>query len=110
MAEYIEKKIAIDAIYERQFKEHCRNYAVDDDPIYERYLAYRDAMAIVKDLPSADVAPVKHGEWIPYIEEDYIGEGQYGYIELLKCSECGTLVPNKRNFCPNCGAKMRCDG
>lgn len=72
-----------------------------------RYGMTEDGEAVIRSIPSADVAPVKHGKWIPHIEEDYIGEGQYGYIELLKCSECGTLVPNKRNFCHHCGADMR---
>lgn len=63
----------------------------------------------IRNIPSADVVERKHGKWIPHIEEDYIGAGQYGYIELLKCSECGTLVPNKRNFCHHCGAEMEVD-
>lgn len=58
-------------------------------------------------LPAADVAPVKHGEWIratkPYPYYDY------------KCSVCGCeeyrQIDSKgkvriMNFCPNCGADM----
>ena len=104
MPEYIEREAAIEAI-----SELGRNTWTLSD-WYEHYIkALINAEAAVKAIRASDVAPVKRGKWIPHIEEDYIGEGQYGYIELLKCSECGTLVPNKRNFCHHCGAKMRCD-
>ena len=47
--------------------------------------------------PSADVAPVKHGEWDkkPFL----IGTSYY-------CSECGDNFGEPYNYCPNCGAKM----
>ena len=60
-------------------------------------------------IPSADVVPVKRGKWIDHIEEDYIGNGEYGYIVLPKCSVCGSLNSKKCHFCPNCGAKMEVD-
>lgn len=54
-------------------------------------------------LPTADVAPVRHGRW----------EKQSG---LYSCSECGKTCPYDVqadvieywacNYCPNCGAKM----
>lgn len=50
---------------------------------------------IIDDVPTADVAPVVHGEW----------------VDNLNCSECGVLKRDDRdwiyNFCPNCGADMR---
>ena len=65
----------------KQWFEHCRN----------------------QQLPSADVAPVRHGRW----------EKQSG---LYSCSECGMTCPYDVqadvieywacNYCPNCGAKM----
>ena len=42
----------------------------------------------------ADVAPVKHGEWLKH----------NGYKE---CSLCGFLAYNPSNYCSNCGADMR---
>ena len=61
----------------------------------------------IKDMPSADVAEVKHGKWIN-------DKGLY------KCSVCNELwshwwaivVGDERmnkmmKFCPNCGADMR---
>ena len=52
-------------------------------------------------VPTADVAPVVHGQWI----EDH---------DYLKCPECGVMVKwdftffdiGNWNYCPNCGAKM----
>lgn len=52
-------------------------------------------------ITSADVEPVRYGEWI----EDH---------DYLKCLECGVMVMRdftffdigNWNYCPNCGAKM----
>ena len=58
----------------------------------------------VKDLPSADVAPVVHGKW--EFEPETINT-----YSVLKCSKCGwwTLdlsVDGSYHHCPNCGAKL----
>lgn len=56
-------------------------------------------------LPSADVAPVRHGRWA------YCGTYIDG-ITMFTCSCCGDKQNGrngwswKKNFCPNCGAKM----
>ena len=57
-------------------------------------------------LPTADVAPVKHGHWISLDD----------YFEDAQCSECGDALVigdcsfndfcECYKFCPNCGAKM----
>jgi hypothetical protein len=55
------------------------------------------AMEIVAATPAADVAPVKHGEWI---------EDDYGYN---RCSACGWEWDEQEAvslYCPHCGAKM----
>ena len=51
-------------------------------------------------IPSADVAPVVHGEWI-----------ESGH--LLECQSCGEIYSRLGgnagklwNYCPNCGARM----
>lgn len=54
-------------------------------------------------IPTADVAPVRHGRWID--------KGEYAV-----CTECGGRsgtqydgvepIPLMTQFCPNCGAKM----
>ena len=62
------------------------------------------AICVLHDMPTADVAPVRHGRWIdayPDIEPNPMF--MYGI-----CSECGSEqgISKYLNYCPNCGAKM----
>ena len=59
----------------------------------------------LKNLPTADVQEVKHGEW----KEIKCGDGMFDYCFI--CSECSGTTPSKAyaispNYCPRCGAKM----
>ena len=56
----------------------------------------------VRELPAADVQPVKHGKWIDYNPDN---ENDPRCI----CSVCGSVeFPLSRHkYCPNCGADMR---
>lgn len=61
-----------------------------------------DARKAIKDAPSADVAPVRHGEWIVCGDGDNVP---------WMCSHCGRTTASKYKiaygkYCPNCGAKM----
>ena len=47
----------------------------------------------------------KHGWWICRWHDD--GNGKY---PLWHCSSCDVPNVTKRNYCPNCGAKMDGDG
>lgn len=52
------------------------------------------AERVIDNAQTADVAPVRHGQWT-----------EKGY-----CSRCGCDIPvMEDDYCPNCGAKMRCD-
>ena len=64
----------------------------------------------VNSIPSADVAPVRHGRWIEYGENK---DGTYN----IRCSKCGAglkskgransyYTKHKYRYCQNCGAKM----
>lgn len=60
------------------------------------------AETVVSDLrhaiPAADVAPVRHGEWIANYEyEDFID---------ADCSVCGKRSDFMYKYCPFCGARM----
>ena len=64
--------------------------------------------ALIDSIPSADVAPVRHGRW----RNRWICSNMTGYEYACSCSECGeptyrmsTLEPMPP-YCPNCGAKM----
>lgn len=66
--------------------------------------------AILRQLiditPTADVAPVFHGEWIPVPSSDTMTGKAY------KCSQCGKMRYGSfmPNYCGICGAKMDGDG
>lgn len=72
------------------------------------HFAHRIAFALcfdaIKNAPTVDAVPVKHGHWIEEDEE----------IIEYKCSECGVyqygnfgeILNGEFHFCPNCGAKM----
>ena len=62
---------------------------------YEITRAYAIAKDIIKRAPTADVAPVVHGEW-ETIYSDH----------LCQCSNC-KKTSEPTDFCPHCGADMR---
>ena len=93
MAEYIEREALIETTRETPFTmsmcltvEECKGMN-----------RAREILAdIFEILPAADVAPVRHGRWIPYNVKDC----------LYVCSECHSLPKDRTRYCPNCGAKM----
>ena len=60
---------------------------------------------VIRDIPSAEVEPVKRGKWIY--------DNQFHWYRA-SCSECGYMRAtdikadnwNGWKYCPNCGAKM----
>ena len=87
---YIEREAALKAI-----TEHPSNIA----PFT------RKAIDAIKNIPTADVVEVRHGEWLlPLTDEPW----RIGYF--CRCSVCNKInrghtlsIPS---FCENCGAKM----
>ena len=53
------------------------------------------------DLHSRDVAPVRHGRWLPQV---VLGQ------KAWDCSECKTLGSPHWKWCPVCGARMDLEG
>ena len=78
MAEYLEKE---------DFKSWMKENITKNSMI----------LTAIDYAPSADVVPVKHGEWDKKLF--LIGTSYY-------CSECGDNFGEPYNYCPNCGAKM----
>jgi hypothetical protein len=78
--------------------EHFGNYL----PGYS--IQKDDVIQGIKELPAADVEPVRHGRWIP-INRINPAWSQFG-IAQHKCSECGSEEVTARKRCPECGAKM----
>lgn len=52
----------------------------------------------VEGIPAADVAPVRHGKWMPFHAE-FAGDIQY-------CSVCEIGFADRTSYCPHCGAVM----
>ena len=60
------------------------------------------AAFVVDRIPAVDIMPARYGEWLLKQHED--PRGNFG---LYHCSECDSPNARQRNFCPECGAKMR---
>lgn len=65
------------------------------------------AIRDIKRLPTADVAEVKHGEWVTKVWKTECDWGDLKHRSIT-CSVCKGEIYNGSitNFCPNCGAKM----
>ena len=100
MADYISREAAVEQI---TFLCELREIVCDPDDEFLRGL--KNALNAVKSnelIPSADVQPVKRGEW-DWNSEPIIGD-PYGSYE---CSECGNRADFKYNYCCSCGAEMK---
>lgn len=93
MPEYIERTAAIATVCKGCNKEF------PNDPCEPAECYIQQGLF---KLPAADVAEVRHGEWLPYPSDAY-----------MKCSVCGmeyhkSRMPDVVGYCPNpnCGAKM----
>lgn len=84
--------------------EICKNKIMSRELIAQRILH------IIDNQPNADVAEVKHGNWIDVplnVYNDRYGMNKYSL--RTKCSVCEYAMPREYprfNICPNCGAKM----
>ena len=94
MAEYISREAAIDAVLDAYY----------DIPDID--LSGEKLEAAILNIPPADVAPVRHGQWIMGTGENGLQRGH------RECSRCGEIVKygyslyGVHNFCNYCGAKM----
>ena len=97
MKEYIEREAAIHAI-------------TDTMENYSTFSTERCACIIerqkIKNLPAANVAPVRHGRWI---NPNWCND-----VSAANCSECGAEAQHREyrgvqkyyKVCPSCGALM----
>ena len=104
MKEYIDKDLVIQKLNLR----HTMFKLTEDSDYKKGQLDARGEInKIILDLPTSDVEPVRHGEWIKDYESfcaefEAIGPSLIRY----KCSICGKETYKKDNFCSDCGAKM----
>lgn len=66
-------------------------------PIYDEWSTL-GILCVIDEMPTIDVAVVKHGKWINTSED-----GSYDYYR--DCSVCGECV-EIGDYCSHCGAKM----
>ena len=92
MDEYIKREAVIEAIMSEPPDAHYPQWYVDK----------------IKSIPAADVAPVRHGEWLK-AEDDYCG------LNIIQCSICheewcfeidDDVIDLNYHYCPSCGALM----
>ena len=86
------------AYIERAYLTEQFEIRLQDDNIMYPVMKVLDALEIIDTAPSADVAEVKHGEWV-----------KTRYIEVKRCSCCekpSNISKGIPNYCSNCGAKI----
>lgn len=105
MDEYIRRSDAINAI------ESLPTWWADEGGYYGgmqqpmvALLEPEDVIYAIKNIPSADVAEVRHGKWLQNGEPDSHGNAQY------ECSNCHAgdehAVSVEVPYCWKCGARM----
>ena len=94
MTEYIEKNKAIKELYEVYDYEFPTASGGFDE--YARMIVPNT----IKNMPAADVAPVRHGEW-----EIVVGSNGKEYM-VCTCCRVSQDLTGVFTYCPNCGSKM----
>ena len=88
--EYIEREAI-----EKAFAEEISTNYLDD---YAK--GFQAALLAVMSIPTADVAPVRHGYWVKEKRDVLI------HWHCSVCKECYFLEEPNAEYCPHCGAKM----
>ena len=81
--------------------------------VTNRLATMTDAKRVIAEMPAADVAPVVHGEWEAADWREYDANSCEVICypkDGIACTHCRYVFKKdalwKKNFCPNCGAKM----
>ena len=98
--EYIERKVIINKI--------VNTPTVPIRQCYEGNFVYADGVSgrqneiidYINEQPTADVAPVRHGQWVKEKKDVLI------HWHCSACRECYFLEEPNAKYCPNCGARM----
>ena len=102
MTEYIEREALIDAVESIDWYSVYKGKLTAGAPNTENALYKASSIySAIDNAPSADVAPVRHGQWIE--------KEKYSFGVMYDCSICDNRILDNGhswNYCPNCGAKM----
>ena len=100
MKEYIERAGALDAARRAFSGQECNCEVMPD------------VFKALQEVPTAAVAEVRHGRWIPEIHHTYlpVEYDENGFPILheytsFRCSLCGRGEPIEEPYC-HCGARM----
>lgn len=109
MSDYISREAAIEAVREVFSCETCNGSNIG----ICTFCDVDQAILLIKNIPSADVELVRYGRWeeCDWVDVDEHGFGTRRTFKAgLRCSQCACVFKKKllwkRNYCPNCGAKM----
>lgn len=99
----------VDKYIKREDALNMVNHVRDKCGNEEMTVTLNWVIALLNNIPAADVVEVKRGRWTMWDD----GEG-----DTYECSACGevwtlnagTPKENNMHYCPNCGAKMEGDG
>lgn len=97
MAEYIEMK-KLEEAFDNADPDVCESYL---DGHSDWGFGRENARDVIRGVPTADVAPVVHGQW----------RRRRGCWYCTRCGKgykiaCGTVAASTYTYCPNCGARM----
>ena len=89
MAEYIEREAAVKV---------AEKYGLANGSALGRHTGLADCIASeIADIPTADVAPVRHGRWV-CVDTDT--------EQFFLCNRCKKKEYWESDYCPNCGCRM----
>lgn len=90
MADYIKKEDI-----EQKIQDGLNNLVLGHDAI--------EVLEMIYEMPSEDVAPVRHGRWIYHDDDLFPADSTQ---ECSYCHEEEYMTLCNENYCPNCGACM----
>lgn len=103
MSDYISREALIGKAG-KHYCDPCKGQGGDLGGDWCRSCVINSVLEKVREIPAADVEPVRHGAWYPCFED--WRQQQEGN----KCSVCGFEYYGTGirsfHYCPNCGAKM----
>lgn len=109
MAEYIERK-RLEEAFDNADPDVCESYP---DGYSDWGFGRKNVREVISSVPAADVAPVVHGEWEAADWREYDANSCEVICypkDGIACTHCRYVFKKdalwKKNFCPNCGAKM----
>ena len=88
-------------------KEYIERKVLQNKAFGEQHPTFYDGQDIadwyekcINETPTADVSPVRHGQWVKEKRDVLI------HWHCSACKECFYLDMPNAEYCPHCGAKM----